>query len=89
MIYVTSKPGMTPYASDLRTLAEAKAISSQAKQQGLDGEIRCDDLAALRLVGWTAGETDTVGYHLLDYFSPEGKYLGPDEDGVEPMVETH
>ena len=26
------------------------------------------------------------GYHLDDYFDADGRYLGPDADGVEPEV---
>lgn len=42
------------------------------------------DVAALTAAfeGWT-GEAD--GYNVADYFDADGRYLGPDEHGVEPM----
>lgn len=38
--------------------------------------------ADVEAVGWTSG--DGVGLHVEDYFRG-GKYLGPDDDGVEPI----
>jgi hypothetical protein len=50
------------------------------------------DLGSLRLVDWTDGDgTGHEGYTLADYFDGDGKYLGPDGCGIEPIVEiaTH
>ncbi len=46
-------------------------------------------VASLRLVSWTAGDgSGHAGYHMADYFAPDGSYLGPDADGIEPVVEA-
>lgn len=48
----------------------------------------CDDIEGLRarFAGWSAVEGESVeGYHIDDYFSRDGHYLGPDERGIEPM----
>lgn len=46
------------------------------------------DISALHLVGWTIGDgSGHEGYHLGDYFGPDGEYLGPDQHGIEPLVE--
>lgn len=36
--------------------------------------------------GWWDGQrvSEMRGYDVHDYFSPDGMYLGPDDDGVEP-----
>lgn len=53
--------------------------------------------------GWWDGEqalSELPGYNVSDYFTPDGMYLGPDEDGIEPrwndataefdaLIETH
>jgi hypothetical protein len=42
-----------------------------------------------RLLGWTVGDgSRTDGYHVEDYFGADGHYLGPDEHGIEPILET-
>ncbi len=35
---------------------------------------------------WWDGQrvSDMAGYSAHDYFAPDGTYLGPDDDGVEP-----
>lgn len=43
------------------------------------------DVTKIRLVGWTTDNAD--GYDLFAYFDGQGRYLGPDCDGVEPIVE--
>jgi len=35
--------------------------------------------------GWSDGADTTVGYHLDSYFDSEGRYLGPDARGIEPL----
>jgi hypothetical protein len=35
------------------------------------------------LIGWSGG--DATGYSAEYYFDSEGRYLGPDHDGVEPL----
>ena len=35
--------------------------------------------------GWSDGADATVGYHLDSYFDSEGRYLGPDARGIEPL----
>ena len=43
------------------------------------------DLDTLELTGWTAGDgTGNEGYSCWDYFC-DGRYLGPDEHGIEPL----
>ncbi len=40
--------------------------------------------------GWQQngrGIPDPEGYNAWDYFSTSGEYLGPDEDGIEPIFE--
>jgi hypothetical protein len=42
------------------------------------------DLTA-RMTGWTTGDgTGSEGYNVADYFR-DGKYLGADEHGIEPI----
>lgn len=44
------------------------------------------DFIALRFAGWSNGQADYGGmYHgeFFDYYT--GRYMGPDEDGVEPL----
>lgn len=37
-------------------------------------------------VGWTVGDgSGHEGYNVSDYFSADGKYLGADEHGIEPI----
>ena len=44
--------------------------------------------AEVQLAGWTAGDgTSTDGYHVEDYFAG-GSYAGPDEHGIEPILEA-
>lgn len=41
-----------------------------------------------RLIGWTLGDgSGAEGYSVETYFDAEGKYLGPDEHGIEPIFE--
>lgn len=43
------------------------------------------DRAALTLTGWTVGDgSGAEGYAVEYYFDPQGRYLGPDEHGIEP-----
>ena len=45
------------------------------------------DLNTLRFIGWTTGDgSNTDGYHVEDYFAG-GSYAGPDEHGIEPILE--
>lgn len=45
------------------------------------------DVSTLMLEGWTDEQTATDGaYQLRNYFDAEGRYLGPDAEGVEPIV---
>ena len=45
------------------------------------------DLDTLSFAGWTDGDgTGTGGYSCWDYFR-EGKYLGADEHGIEPLFD--
>ncbi|NBW19789.1 MAG: hypothetical protein EBR82_68630 [Caulobacteraceae bacterium] len=47
------------------------------------------DIATLRLVGWTDGDgTGHEGYSIHDYFGADGRYLGADDHGIEPIVEA-
>jgi hypothetical protein len=42
----------------------------------------------LKFLGWSDGtDGDTDGYAFDSYFAADGKYLGPDDYGVEPIVE--
>lgn len=46
----------------------------------------------LTLMGWTRGDGSGVGdppygYNLADYLDADGRYLGPDAHGIEPMVQ--
>lgn len=46
------------------------------------------ELSLLQLLGWadsSGREISVEGYNLHDYFD-DGVYLGPDQDGVEPIV---
>ena len=46
------------------------------------------EVACLKLSGWTTGDgSGSEGYNLHDYFA-DGVYLGPDEHGIEPIVEA-
>lgn len=38
-------------------------------------------------LGWDTGEIDgnVEGYHVYTYFDSKGRYLGPDQYGVEPI----
>ena len=46
------------------------------------------DATTLRLIGWTAGNgTGSDGYQPEYYFDEDGKYLGADSDGIEPIFE--
>jgi hypothetical protein len=45
------------------------------------------DIGKLRLLGWTAGDgTGPEGYRLMDFFDSDGRYLGRDQNGIEPIV---
>lgn len=53
------------------------------------------DVTALKFTGWTGSESiyDDQGnrnpgmdaYNVVDYFDDDGRYLGPDMYGVEPI----
>lgn len=51
----------------------------------------------LRLASWQrtvrcedgVRDEDSRGYRMTDYFDAEGVYLGPDRDGIEPVVVRH
>lgn len=44
------------------------------------------DLATLTCTGWTEGDgSGSDGYNVSDYFDSAGRYLGPDEHGIEPI----
>lgn len=49
------------------------------------------DQSYLRFVGWTSesgGLTlDVPGYHEANYWDSEGRYLGPDCEGIVPVYE--
>ena len=53
-------------------------------------EARGEDPASVYVLvhkdGWWDGQrvSEMRGYDVHDYFSPDGMYLGPDDDGVEP-----
>lgn len=57
------------------------------------------DVSNLRLLGWTDGlcsysdlDRDygghNDGYNFRDYFDADGRYLGPDEFGIQPICES-
>lgn len=40
-------------------------------------------------IGWTTSDGEAPdGYNRWDYFDQDGIYLGPDEDGVEPLWDS-
>lgn len=42
---------------------------------------------SLEFAGWSDGASGDTGRHLEDYFrGPDGSYLGPDCDGVFPIL---
>jgi hypothetical protein len=46
-------------------------------------------MADLKLIGWTVGDgSGSTGYKLSEYFDNDGRYLGPDWFGIEPIVEV-
>lgn len=46
------------------------------------------DIKLVVLMGWTEGDgSGSDGYNLSDYFDRHGVYLGPDDYGIEPIVE--
>jgi len=48
------------------------------------------DVEEMKLLYWQTDskiEEDLPGYSLYGYFDDEGRYLGPDGDGVEPVVD--
>lgn len=47
-----------------------------------------ETLFASHHVGWTGGDGHYDSYDFRAYFDPQGRYLGPDQDGVEPLVEA-
>ena len=40
---------------------------------------------ALTFMGWSTGETHIPGMDCWAYFDRDGRYLGPDEEGIEPV----
>ena len=40
--------------------------------------------------GWTPSRdiADQSGVNVVDFFDMDGKFLGPDENGLEPIFET-
>ena len=47
------------------------------------------DTATLVLVGWTAGDgSGSEGYSVENFFDANGKYLGADAHGIEPIFEN-
>lgn len=49
------------------------------------------NVAKLVLGCWVCGDSlirGTDWYSMFAYFTADGEYLGPDEDGVEPTFET-
>ena len=49
-----------------------------------------DESGSLDFTGW-AGATEGLEestYHMSDYFGADGKYLGPDQHGVYPQLQT-
>ena len=47
------------------------------------------DVTTLRCTGWSDGDgSGHEGYNWLDYFTDDGKYLGADEHGIEPIFEA-
>lgn len=51
------------------------------------------DVDAVRFADWhvPAGcdtDPDNDGYHYGNYFDAEGRYLGPDADGIEPLFRS-
>lgn len=46
------------------------------------------DATTLRLVGWTEGDgSGSEGYQAEYYFDADGRYIGADEYGIEPIFE--
>jgi hypothetical protein len=45
------------------------------------------DVAALTLVGWTKGNGSGHAGYSMPYYFENGIYLGPDQDGIEPIFE--
>ena len=46
------------------------------------------NLDELVCTGWTDGDgSGAMGYNVWDYFDAEGRYLGPDICGIEPIFE--
>lgn len=46
------------------------------------------DVSTIVFTGWTDGDgTGHDGYNVSDYFAADGTYRGPDEHGIEPIVE--
>ena len=46
------------------------------------------ECAALTFIGWTAGDgSEPLGYDMRYYFDGQGRYLGPDIYGIEPIFE--
>ena len=44
------------------------------------------DLDNLNCIGWTDGDgTGNEGYNVGNYFDSCGRYIGPDEHGIEPI----
>ncbi len=48
------------------------------------------DLESLVYLGWMKDGKPMPtlhGYNVEDYFSPDGTYQGPDDEGIEPILE--
>jgi len=45
------------------------------------------DQTTLRHYGWMPANAEIEGYNCWDYFDDDGRYLGPDQHGVEPEFE--
>ena len=80
-------------------LHQSDAIRRRRKHKtGNDGkmnatiEITRQALDAGKIVhaGWTPSRdtADQCGVNVLDFFDASGKFLGADENGVEPIFET-
>ncbi len=47
------------------------------------------DTDQVELAWWSTGDSHIDGYCLWDYFDSDGRYLGADEHGIEPIVELN
>jgi hypothetical protein len=66
-------------------------LSPKAWEISEDGKMTVGapyDTDELDLLGWTEGDgSGSDGYNIYDYFR-NGLYIGPDEHGIEPIVEA-